>query len=129
MQSQEDALLGRIAVHYKLISQEQLTSAAQRQASDPKPLSALLQELKFISADQAKWLAQAQAQYLAKQGGGAPAPIQAKMEAAEPEAQAETASPESAPVPAAEPGDEDHARAGSSEASPSEVVGRDSTFN
>ena len=39
-------------------------------------------------------------------GGGAPAPIQAKMEAAEPEAQAETAAPESAPVPAAEPGDE-----------------------
>lgn len=45
------------------------------------------------------------AQPVAK-GGGAPAPIQAKMEAAEPEAQAETAAPEAASVPAAEQGDE-----------------------
>ena len=94
MQSQEDALLGRIALHYKLISQEQLTAAAQRQASDPRPLSALLMELKFISADQAKWLAQAQAQYIAKQGGQPAA-------AAAPAAQAQPRPSAPAPVAAA----------------------------
>ncbi len=101
MQSQEDALLGRIAIHYKLISQEQLTSAAQRQASDPKPLSALLQELKFISADQAKWLAQAQAQYLAKQGGGAPAPASSAPTAAPVAAKPSAPAPAAAPAPVA----------------------------
>jgi twitching motility protein PilT len=78
MQTQEDALLGRIALHYKLVSQDQLTQAAQKQATEPKPLGSLLLEMKFISPEQAKWLAQAQQQYLAKQGGasdkGAPAP-------------------------------------------------------
>lgn len=105
MQSQEDALLGRIALHYKLISQEQLTSAAQRQAADPKPLSTLLQELKFISADQAKWLAQAQAQYLAKQGGGAPAAAAAAPVAAKPAPAPApvAAAPVAAPAPVASP--------------------------
>jgi Domain of unknown function (DUF4157) len=39
-------------------------------------------------------------------GGGASSPIQAKMEAAEPQPEAETAAPEAAPVPAPEQGDE-----------------------
>lgn len=90
MQSQEDVVLGRIALHYKLVSQEQLNAAIQRQAADQRPLSALLLELKVISAEQAKWLAQAQAQYIAKQGGAAAAP------AAKPSAP-------TAPVPAAAP--------------------------
>ncbi len=102
MQSQEDALLGRIALHYKLISQEQLTAAAQRQGSDPRPLSAVLMDLKFISAEQAKWLAQAQAQYIAKQGGqpAAAAAPAASAPATRPSAPAPVAA---APVAAAAP--------------------------
>ncbi len=104
MQSQEDALLGRIAVHYKLISTDQLTTAAQRQASSSKPLSDVLLELKFISADQAKWLAQAQQQYLAKQGGGAPAaaPAPSAPKPAAP-APAPVPAPSAAPAPQARP--------------------------
>jgi twitching motility protein PilT len=98
MQSQEDALIGRIAVHYKLISAEQLTTAAQRQAVAQKPLSDVLIELKFISADQAKWLAQAQAQYLAKQGAGAPVPAPS---APKPAPAPAAAAPAPAPAPVA----------------------------
>ncbi len=103
MQSQEDALLGRIAIHYKLISQEQLSAVSQRQASDPKPLSSLLQEFKFISAEQAKWLAQAQAQYIARLGGGAPAPSapDASVPAAAPVSARPLAPTAPAPAPAA----------------------------
>jgi twitching motility protein PilT len=103
MQSQEDALLGRIAIHYKLISQEQLSAVSQRQASDPKPLSSLLQEFKFISAEQAKWLAQAQAQYVARLGGGAPAPSapDASVPAAAPVSARPLAPTAPAPAPAA----------------------------
>jgi twitching motility protein PilT len=101
MQTQEDALLGRIAVHYKLISQEQLTTAAQRQAVEPRPLSTVLLELKFISTDQAKWLAQAQQQFLAKQNGGQAAPAAAPAPvAAKPVAPAAPAPVPSAPAPA-----------------------------
>ena len=73
MASQEDALLGKIALHYKLVTQDTLTAAVQRQGGlqPAPPLGSVLLELKVISAEQLKWLQQAQAQYLAKQGGGA----------------------------------------------------------
>jgi twitching motility protein PilT len=111
MQTQEDALLGRLAVHHKLISQDQLTTAAQRQAVEPRPLSTVLLELKFISTEQAKWLAQAQQQFLAKQNGGqapaaAPAPAAAAPAAAPAAARAVTPAPApavAAPAPAPAP--------------------------
>ncbi|MCU0696715.1 MAG: type IV pilus twitching motility protein PilT, partial [Myxococcaceae bacterium] len=96
------ALLGRIAVHYKLISQEQLTAAAQRQAVEPRPLSNVLLELKFISSEQAKWLAQAQQQFLAKQNGGQ-APAAAPAPAPAPAPAAAKPAPAPAPAPAAGP--------------------------
>lgn len=77
MPSPEDALLGRIALHYKLVTQETLNASAQRQTVLQKPLGEVLLEMKVISAEQLKWLQGAMQQYLAKQGGGAAAPQQA----------------------------------------------------
>ncbi|MFZ5438862.1 MAG: type IV pilus twitching motility protein PilT [Myxococcota bacterium] len=91
MPSPDDALLGRIALHYKLVTPEALNAAAQRQATlqPPRTLGEVLLEQKVISAEQLKWLQQAMAQYLAKQGGAAPqqqAPAQAAPAAAAPAA-------------------------------------------
>ncbi len=75
MLSQEDSLLGRIALHYKLVTQETLNAGAQRQGVLNKPLGEVLVEMKVISVDQLKWLHGAMQQYLAKQSGqAAPAP-------------------------------------------------------
>ncbi|MCA2981941.1 MAG: PilT/PilU family type 4a pilus ATPase [Myxococcaceae bacterium] len=88
MQTQEDALVGRIALHYKLISPEQLSAASQRQSTDRRPLSALLVDLKFISTAQAKWLDHARQQFFSKNPGSTgatPAPAQpAEVRAPEP---------------------------------------------
>ncbi len=89
MLSQEDALLGRIALHYKLVTQETLTAGSQRQTvlTPPRTLGEVLLEMKVISAEQLTWLKQAQAQYLAKQAGApAPAPGQAAVAAPLPSA-------------------------------------------
>ncbi len=67
---QEDTVLGRIALHYKLVSQEQLTQATTRPTG--KPLADTLLELRFISGEQVKWLQNATQQFIAKQGGAAP---------------------------------------------------------
>jgi twitching motility protein PilT len=100
MASPEDQLLGRIALHYKLVAQEQLNQAAQRQATSatPKPLGEVLLELKIITAEQLKWLHQAQEQFLAKQRGGAPAAPAAS--APRPSAPAPAVAPAPAPVAA-----------------------------
>ncbi len=104
--AQEDAVLGRIALHYKLISEEQLAQATQRHVASPgKKIGEVMLELKFISADQLKWLLTAQEQYLAKQRGSAPAPAQApaprpSAPAAPAVAAAKPSSP-TAPAPAA----------------------------
>ena len=68
MLSPDDALLGKIALHYKLVTQDALTSATARQATlqPPPSLGELLLQARVISAEQLKWLQQAQAQYLAK---------------------------------------------------------------
>jgi twitching motility protein PilT len=71
MPSPEDAVLGKIALHYKLVTQDALNAAVQRQGASPKSLGDVLLDLKVISVEQLKWLQQAQAQYLAKQGGAA----------------------------------------------------------
>lgn len=84
MLSPEDALLGRIALHYKLVTQDTLNAGAQRQAVLQKPLGDVLLEMKVISAEQLKWLQGAMQQYLAKQGGGAAAPAAPAQPAAAP---------------------------------------------
>jgi len=91
MSSTQDAVLGRIALHYKLVTQETLNAALQRQAAGTqKKLGELLVELKAISREQFQWLIQAQQQYLEKQATAAPRP-----------AVAGTTAP--APAPAAAP--------------------------
>ncbi|MEW5739285.1 MAG: type IV pilus twitching motility protein PilT [Myxococcota bacterium] len=114
MSTPEDALLGKIAVHYKLVTNEQLLAASQRQAgAGGKPIGDVMLELKLISAEQLKWLKQAQQQYLAKQGGGAaPAPSSPRPAAAasapapsspRPVAAASAPAPAAIPPPAASP--------------------------
>lgn len=101
MSTPEDALLGKIAVHYKLVSPDQLTQATQRQiTSAGKSIGDVMLELKLISGEQLTWLRQAQQQYLAKQGGvakpSAPAPAPAPSA---PRAAAPVPAPAPAPVP------------------------------
>ncbi len=102
MLSQEDALLGRIALHYKLVTQETLNTGAQRQAVLQKPLGDVLLEMKIISAEQLKWLQNAMQQYLAKQSGSNPA-VAAAPAAAKPQGLAVNlpTAPQPAPIPSA----------------------------
>ncbi len=74
MSSPEDALLGRIALHYKLVTPETLKAALERQPliQPHKPIGEILLDMRVLSADQLKWLLNAQQQYLAKQQGAAP---------------------------------------------------------
>lgn len=52
MSSTQDAVLGRIALHYKLVTQETLNAALQRQAAGTqKNLGELLVELKAITGN------------------------------------------------------------------------------
>ncbi len=61
-------LLGRLAVHYELISMEQLAAATHEQSRSPhKKLGAILVELKLIDQNQLAQLLEAQRQYLAQQ--------------------------------------------------------------
>ena len=66
-------LLGRLAVHYKLISMQQLSSAVQEQGRSPnKRLGTILVDLGFINETQLGQLVEAQRQYLAQQAEQAP---------------------------------------------------------
>src|SRR5581483_7718168 len=65
----EVPLLGRIALHYKMITAEQLQQALERQArtSDPKKkLGEALLEMGLITQEQLDWLLNAQAQMAKK---------------------------------------------------------------
>src|SRR5229473_458159 len=64
----DQALLGRLAVHYKLISPDQL-NAAMRHAGQQGTikLADVLRHLGFLTPKQLEWLFSAQQQYLAKQ--------------------------------------------------------------
>jgi len=87
MSSPQDAVLGRIALHYKLVTQETLNAALQRQAAGTqKKLGELLVELKAITREQFQWLIQAQQQYLEKQATTAPRPAVAGTTAPAPAA-------------------------------------------
>jgi twitching motility protein PilT len=61
-------LLGRLAVHYQLISMEQLAQATNEQSRAPhKKLGTILLELGYIDDNQLAQLLEAQRQYLAQQ--------------------------------------------------------------
>lgn len=102
MPTPEDALIGKIAVHYKLVTAEQLAQATQRQGTSGRPIGEVLRELKMVSSEQLKWLQQAQAQYLAKQQGHA-APSAPRPSAPAPSAPPPAAARPSAPEPAGPP--------------------------
>jgi twitching motility protein PilT len=96
-QAPEDALLGRIALHYKLVSPEVLAQASAR--ANGQGLGQSLVEMKALTPDQLTWLKNAQQQYLAKQSGGqAPKP---SAPAAAPVAAAPAPAPVAAPAAAA----------------------------
>ena len=66
-------LIGRLAVHYRLITMEQLTAATHEQSRSPnKKLGAILVELEFIDEGQLAQLLEAQRQYLDQQAKQAP---------------------------------------------------------
>ncbi|MDH5672926.1 MAG: PilT/PilU family type 4a pilus ATPase [Myxococcales bacterium] len=69
MQAPPD-LIGRLAVHYKLVSMEQLSMALQAHARNPGVmLGNVMVQLGFISEPQLAQLLEAQRLYLAQQGG------------------------------------------------------------
>jgi twitching motility protein PilT len=78
-------LIGRLAVHYKLITMEQLGTAIKEQTRAPaKKLGALLCELGFIDPTQLQQLVEAQRQYLAQQAQQAPAVLRQAQQAPRP---------------------------------------------
>ncbi|MFT3841867.1 MAG: type IV pilus twitching motility protein PilT [Myxococcaceae bacterium] len=86
--SPDDQLLGRIAVHYKLISQDQLSKAFASQMGAPgKNIAQVLQADGVLTGEQVTWLMKAKEQYLAKQAN-ASAPAPAASPAAAPTAPA-----------------------------------------
>lgn len=103
---QEDLLLGRIALHYKLVTQEQLTAAAARQDDDggTRRLGEILIQMGVLTPGQLDKLLAIQRDYLAKQQVQAAAPQEQAVppltEAAEPLAPpADIAPSPSAPPP------------------------------
>jgi len=84
---QEDLLLGRIALHYKLVTQDQLTQAAAKQGQEGGRLGEILVSLGILTPGQLDKLLAVQRDYVAKQ--------QAQMAAA--------AAPAPAPPPATTP--------------------------
>jgi twitching motility protein PilT len=95
-------LLGRLAVHLKMITMEQLAEAlrAQGQTGEERNLGAVLRELGFITQAQTEKLLAAQKQVLAQQqkAGGAPAPPNAAAAPVAEKAAARPAAPAAAPA-------------------------------
>jgi twitching motility protein PilT len=74
MSSSDDALLGRIAVMYKVLTPEELSTGLQWQATHqpPRTLGEALLDAKLITPAQFDWLHQAQYKYIEKLTGIAP---------------------------------------------------------
>ncbi|MEO8195708.1 MAG: type IV pilus twitching motility protein PilT [Thermoanaerobaculia bacterium] len=70
-------LLGRLAVHYKLLTSEQLaeTTRTQARTADPRPLGELWIDAGWMTRAQLDKLLAVQREVLAKQGGQAAAPL------------------------------------------------------
>ncbi|HYU33250.1 MAG TPA: PilT/PilU family type 4a pilus ATPase [Thermoanaerobaculia bacterium] len=79
---QDDLLLGRIALHYKLVTQDQLTQAAARQDREGGRLGEILVAQRLLTPGQLDKLLAVQRDYLAKQQAQmAPAPAAAETTA------------------------------------------------
>jgi twitching motility protein PilT len=101
---QEDLLLGRIALHYKLVTQEQLTAAAARQDDDggTRRLGEILTDMGILTAGQLEKLLAIQRDYLAKQQAQAAAPVEQlvpPLVIADPPAEVTPPPPEPPPPP------------------------------
>jgi twitching motility protein PilT len=70
----DDLLLGRIARHYKLVTQDQLTQAAARQDEEGGQLGEILIGLGLLTHGQLEKLLEVQRDYLVKQQAQPPAP-------------------------------------------------------
>jgi twitching motility protein PilT len=70
----DDLLLGRIALHYKLVTQEQLTQAAARQDLEGGQLGEILVGAGILTSGQLEKLLAVQRDYLAKQPAQPPPP-------------------------------------------------------
>jgi twitching motility protein PilT len=94
----EVPLLGRIALHYKMITAEQLQQALERQSRDPaKKVGEALLDMGLITREQLDWLLNAQTQMAKKAQAqqavapaqpAAPAPVQPAASAPRPQAAA-----------------------------------------
>ncbi len=78
-----DGLLGRLAVHYKLVTLDQLNEVTrdQARAGGAQPLGQLLVAKGIISAAQLEQLMKVQREYVAKQQAAAPKPAPAPAQA------------------------------------------------
>ncbi len=84
--SEDLHLLGRLAVHYKLLTSEQLaeTTRAQARSSEPRPLGELWIDAGWMTRAQLEKLLAVQREVLAKQSGQAAAPLIAPRPASAP---------------------------------------------
>ena len=82
--SQEDRVLGQLAVHYKLMTMEQVNEALLEQGKSGARLAAVLLQKKFLNEAQLSKLIEVQKQWMAKQGQKAAAkPAAAQAPAAQ----------------------------------------------
>jgi len=72
----DQALLGRLAVHFKLVSAEQLNDAVRAfsEQENGKPFGEVMRDRGLLTGKQLEWLLAAQQQVLAKHKSAAPAP-------------------------------------------------------
>ncbi len=100
---QDDLLFGRIALHYKLVTREQLVEAAQLQAREghSRPLGEVLVAQGYLNARQLEQLLAAQRQYVEKQQAqvSAPAPAPPPPAQTAPASAPGIAAPEPASMP------------------------------
>jgi twitching motility protein PilT len=101
--AEDDVLFGRIALHYKLVTQDQLTEAAAQQIRDGgrQKLGEILVERGILNPRQVQQLLTVQQEYTAKRGASpaaAPAPVEAPSATV-----SEEPPPEVSPVPATAP--------------------------
>ena len=94
--SEDLHLLGRLAVHYKLLTAEQIaeTTRAQARSADPRPLGELWIDAGWMTRGQLDKLLAVQREVLARQSGQAAAPLIAPKAASAPVDLEQTASGE-----------------------------------
>src|SRR5688500_19027569 len=98
MPSVPSDLLGRLAVHYRLITIEQLGEAVHEQGRTPnKKLGAIMVDLGMIDVTQLAQLLEAQRQYLARHDPDAPEAAPGKPERSTPRPAAIAPPPPPAP--------------------------------